>query len=62
MGISAGVVLLAVGAVLAFAVSGDVTGLSLDGLGLILMIGGAAVLIWSSLVASRNRPRARGQR
>ena len=55
MGIGASVFLLAVGAILAFAVTADVTGVSLGTVGVILMIAGAVGLLWSLVVAARDR-------
>jgi hypothetical protein len=46
--------LLAIGAILAFAVSADVSGISLDAVGVILMIAGAVGLLWSLVVAARH--------
>jgi hypothetical protein len=45
MGIGVSVFLLAVGAILAFAVTADVSGLSLSTVGVILMIAGAVGLL-----------------
>jgi hypothetical protein len=55
MGIGVSVFLLAVGAILAFAVSADLTGISLDTVGVILMIAGAVGLLWSLVVAAQDR-------
>jgi protein-S-isoprenylcysteine O-methyltransferase Ste14 len=55
MGIGVSIFLMAVGAILAFAVSADVSGVSLDAVGVILMIAGAIGLLWSLIVMSRNR-------
>jgi hypothetical protein len=49
MGIGISVFLIAVGAILAFAVNVTVSGLDLDTVGVILMIAGAIGLIWSLL-------------
>jgi len=66
MGIGASIVLLAVGAILAFAVGIDpspVAGLTIewDTVGVILMVVGAIGLIWSVMAMNawrdRNRPR-----
>ena len=53
MGISASLILIAVGAIIAFAVNASVSGLDLNTIGWILMIVGAAglvlsVIFWSS--------------
>jgi Domain of unknown function (DUF6458) len=49
MGIGISVFLIAVGAILAFAVDVTVSGLDLDTVGVILMIAGAIGLLWSLL-------------
>lgn len=54
MGIGTGVFLLAVGAVLAFAVNVDVSGISLSAVGVILMIAGAIALAAALIVRSRH--------
>ena len=55
MGIGVSVFLLAVGAILAFAVDAEVSGISLDTVGVILLIVGAVGLLWSLIVAGRDR-------
>ena len=55
MGIGVSVFLLAVGAVLTWAVTGDVQGVDLAAVGIILMIAGAIGLLWA-LVASSAMP------
>ena len=56
MGIGVSVFLIAVGAILAFAVQIEpVAGLSIDTVGVILMIAGAIGLLWSLLFLSRGR-------
>ena len=50
MAIGTSIVLLAIGAILAFAVNADVSGLSLSAVGVILMVAGAIGLV-VSLVA-----------
>ncbi len=52
MGIGVSVFLLAAGAVLYWAVTGDVQGIDLDAAGIILMIVGAVGLVWSLSVSS----------
>ncbi|HVM03759.1 MAG TPA: DUF6458 family protein [Acidimicrobiales bacterium] len=54
MGIGASVFLLAVGAVLYWAVTGDIQGVDLDVVGVILMIAGGLGLIWALLAAQRS--------
>lgn len=54
MGIGVSVFLLAVGAILAYAVDVSVSGLDLDTIGVILMIVGAIGLITSLLIFGRS--------
>ena len=56
MGIGISLLLLAVGAILAFAVDVSVSGLDLDSVGVILMVIGAIGLVWSLLAASAIGP------
>ncbi len=56
MGIGISVFLIAVGAILAFAVNVTVSGLDLDTVGVILMIAGAIGLLWSLLFLNRAGP------
>lgn len=60
MGIGVSVFLLAVGAILAFAVDITVQGLDLDVVGVILMIVGAIGLLLSALFLSSFSPYSRG--
>lgn len=62
MGIGVSLFLIAVGAILAFAVEAEISGLDIDTVGVILMIVGAvglllSMLFWSSFApfGSRNR-------
>jgi hypothetical protein len=55
MGIGVSIFLIAVGAILAFAVNADVSGISLATVGVILLVVGAVGLLWSAIVASRAR-------
>lgn len=55
MGIGVSVFLLAVGAVLNWAVTGDVQGVDLDVVGIILMVAGGVGLLWA-LIASSAAP------
>ncbi len=55
MGIGISIFLLAAGAVLYWAVTGDVQGVNLDVVGIILMVAGAIGLLWS-LIASSAMP------
>jgi hypothetical protein len=56
MGIGSGVFLLAVGAILAFAVEYDVAGIELSVVGWILMIAGAlAIILFLTVWGSRRR-------
>lgn len=59
MGIGVSVLLLAVGAVLYWAVTGDVQGVDLNVVGVILMIAGGIGLLWA-LIASSSMPWRRG--
>lgn len=52
MGIGISVFLLAVGAVLYWAVTGDVQGVDLDVVGIVLMVAGAIGLLWALMVSS----------
>lgn len=61
MGIGVSVFLVAAGAILYWAVTGDVEGVNLDVVGVILMIVGALGLLWSLLVSS-SAPWRRGDR
>ena len=56
MGIGISVILLAVGAILTWAIEADVSGVSLETVGVILMIVGAVGLIWSLLAANSIGP------
>lgn len=55
MGIGVGVFLLAVGAILAFAIEFDVAGVSIDVMGWILMIAGALAILLELLVFAPRR-------
>ena len=54
MGIGASVFLLAVGAILAFAVDYSVSGVDINVIGVILMIAGAIGLLFTSLIFGRR--------
>lgn len=54
MGIGASITLLALGAILAFAVSAEVSGLDISVIGIILMVSGAIGLLLSILATSRR--------
>lgn len=56
MGIGIGIFFIAVGAVLAFAVSADVGGVSLDAIGWILMIVGVLGVVVGAMVWRRGGP------
>ncbi|MGH9152681.1 MAG: DUF6458 family protein, partial [Acidimicrobiales bacterium] len=58
MGIGVSVFLLAAGAILTWAVTGDVQGVDLDTVGIILMVAGGIGLLWA-LIASSAAPRRR---
>ena len=55
MRIGTSIFLLALGAVLAFAVNYELSGISIDLVGYILMAAGVVGLIWALLVSQRNR-------
>ena len=57
MGIGTSILLLAVGAILAFAVTDAISGVDLTVIGYILMAAGALGLLISLLVANRARDR-----
>ena len=50
MGIGVSVVLIAVGAILTFAIDAEVAGINIDVIGIILMIAGALGLLWTLLI------------
>lgn len=52
MGIGVSVFFLAVGAILYWAVTGDLQGVNLDVVGVILMVAGAVGLLWALLASS----------
>jgi hypothetical protein len=54
MGIGVSVFLLALGAILAFAVNAEVSGISIDAVGIILMVAGAIGLLLTMLVFGRR--------
>lgn len=56
MGIGISVFLLAVGAVLTFAVNATVSGIDINVVGVILMIAGGLGLLWALLAASAVGP------
>jgi hypothetical protein len=55
MGLGISIFLIAVGAILLFAVNADVSGVSLDTVGVILLVAGGIGLLWSLLLAGRDR-------
>ncbi|HWC12819.1 MAG TPA: DUF6458 family protein [Acidimicrobiales bacterium] len=59
MGIGISILLIAAGAVVAFAVTAQLSGVDLDAVGWVLMIVGAIGLVWSLLAAASIRPFAR---
>lgn len=52
MGIGISILLLAIGALLTFAVTAQVSGVDLEVVGVVLMVVGAIGLIWSLVAAS----------
>ncbi len=59
MGIGISILLLAIGALLTFAVTAQVSGVDLNTVGWVLMVVGAIGLVWSLLAAASIRPFAR---
>ncbi len=59
MGIGAGIFLMAVGAILKYAINASLEGVSIDTVGTILIVAGAAVSIISLLLYAMNRDGAR---
>lgn len=55
MGIGTSIFLIAVGAILKFAVTDTISGIELATVGVILMIVGVIGLVWSMLLLSRTR-------
>jgi hypothetical protein len=55
MGIGVSVFLLALGAILTFAVQADINGLDINVVGIILMVAGAIGLLLTMLVFGRDR-------
>ncbi|MDQ4142605.1 MAG: DUF6458 family protein [Actinomycetota bacterium] len=55
MGIGASLFLFALGAILAWAVSYEPTGVDLNTVGVILMIAGAIGLVWALIASGRRR-------
>jgi hypothetical protein len=64
MGIGGGIFLVALGAILRFAINADIEGVSLDVIGNILMVAGIAVAVFSLLFVTLYRDRGvpRGER
>jgi hypothetical protein len=64
MGIGGGIFLIALGAILRFAINADIEGVSLDVIGNILMVAGIAVAVLSLFFVTvyRDRGAARGDR
>lgn len=60
MGIGAGITLLAIGAILAFAVDATLSGIDIQVIGVILMVCGALGLVLAVLVVGRRRDRTVG--
>lgn len=50
MGIGVSIFLIAVGAILTFAIDAEVAGINIDVIGIILMIAGALGLLWTLLI------------
>lgn len=61
MGIGVSVFLIAAGAVLYWAVTGDLQGVDLDVVGIILMVVGALGLLWALIASSASPWRRNGR-
>jgi hypothetical protein len=61
MGIGASIFLIAVGAIITFAVNVAVSGVDLSTIGVILMVVGGIGLLWSLIVAGTARGRVDGR-
>lgn len=61
MGIGISAFLIAAGAVLFWAVTGDVEGVNLDAVGVILMVVGAIGLVWALITSSFMTERRGGR-
>lgn len=61
MGIGVSAFLIAAGAVLYWAVTGDVEGVNLDVVGIILMVVGAIGLVWALITSSAMTERRGGR-
>ncbi len=59
MGIGISILVIAIGAVLSFAVTAQVTGVDLNVVGVVLMVVGAIGLLWALLTAASFGPFAR---
>lgn len=57
MGIGLGIVLMAAGAILFWAVDASIEAVNLDVVGVILMIVGAASFVWGSVIAATTTDR-----
>lgn len=55
MGIGVSIFLIAVGAILTFAINAEVAGIDIDVVGLVLMIAGALGLLWTLLIWGPRR-------
>lgn len=57
MGIGAGILIAAIGAVLAFAVNAEIEGIELDTIGTIMMIAGVVIAVIAAAVTASRRSR-----
>ena len=62
MGVGAGIFLMAVGAILKYAIEADVNGVNIQTIGTILIVAGAAVSVISLLIYAMSRSRADSSR
>lgn len=59
MGIGISIFLIAIGALLSFAVTAEVSGVNLDTVGVVLMVAGAIGLVWALIAAASIGPARR---
>jgi hypothetical protein len=57
MGIGAGILIAAVGAVLAFAVTAEIAGVDVQTIGVIMLIAGLAIALIAAIATTANRRR-----
>jgi uncharacterized membrane protein YqjE len=62
MGIGISVLVIAIGAVISFAVTAQVSGVDLNVVGVVLMVLGAIGLLWALLTSARVGPLTRNEK